>query len=319
MTLPFVSKPGEITNDAYHNSPEYADFCGSSMLKLMLISPKYARYALDNPEKRESEAMSQGSVYHSMLESLTNTGDMSGFERDYFIFAPPKNPSTGNPYGFGTKAYNETIESESASNAGKLPCSEGEKQIAESMIDELLNGNPHLSPTVRYLIKIGQAEQSHFTEYQGQKFKYRTDLKTAKKLVDWKKTKFESPKPDKWEREIIKYNYHISAAFYQFFEFLLTGIWKEFFWIAQESEPPFDFLIHNASGWTYNIDHSDGAIEMNTGAIQMNRLLEYWIICSERKQWSGYSIFLQPDWKGQRIGYPSVPGWYEKQTIDFFD
>ncbi|HUV15775.1 MAG TPA: PD-(D/E)XK nuclease-like domain-containing protein, partial [Pelolinea sp.] len=177
----------------------------------------------------------------------------------------------------------------------------------------------HLSPTVRYLIKIGQAEQSHFTEYQGQKFKYRTDLKTAKKLVDWKKTKLESPKPSQWEREIMKYNYHISAAFYQFFEFLLTGIWKEFFWIAQESEPPFDFLIHNASQWTYNIDHSDGAIEMNTGAIQMNRLLEYWIICSERKQWSGYSIFLQPDWKGQRIGYPSVPGWYEKQTIDFFD
>ncbi len=317
MTLPMISKPGEIPNETYHNGENYKEFCSSSNLKLMLTSPKYARYALDNPKEIESEAKSQGSVYHSMLASLTNRGDLSEFNQEYFIFDPPKNPKTSQPYGFTTKAYQEAVESEMQTNNGKLPCSENEKKVAESMIDELLNGNPHLSPKVKYMIKIGIAEQSHFCEYMGQKFKYRTDLKTDKKIVDWKKTRLGFPKPDVWSREIIKYNYHISASFYQFFEFVLTGKWKDFYWIAQESEPPYDFLIHNASEWTY--DHSGGVVEMNTGALQFTKLLEYWILCSERNQWPGYSIFLQPDWKGQRIGYPGVPGWYKNQMFEFFD
>lgn len=319
MKLPFISKPSAITNEDYHNGEQFKEFCSSSMLKLMMVSPKYARYALDHPEKRESEAMSQGSVYHSMLASLTNAGDLSEFNDEYFIFNPPVNPTSKKPYGFNTKAYTEAVEFEMACNEGKLPCSENEKKVAESMIDELLNGNPHLSPTINHMIKIGSAEQSHFLEYQGQKFKYRTDLKTSKKIVDWKKTKSESPKPNKFEREIIKYNYHISAAFYQFFEFILTGKWKDFFWVVQESEPPFDFLIHSTAEWTYNIDHSDGTVEMNPGAIEFNKLLEYWILCCERDQWPGYSIFLQPDWKNQRIGYPAVPGWYNNQSFEFFD
>jgi len=320
MKLPFISKPGEISNNDYHNSPEYAEFCSSSMLKLMLVSPKYARYKIDNPDKDDqTEAMSQGSVYHSMLASLTNHGDLSEFEREYFVFTPPKNPTTGSSYGFATKAYQEALTDATASNQGKEACSEDQKKIAESMIDELLHGNPHLSPTIRNLIKIGQAEQSHFLEYQGQKFKYRTDLKTAKKIVDWKKTKLESPKQDKFSREIDKYNYHISAAFYQFFEFILTGTWKDFFWVVQESEPPFDFLIHSTSEWTYNIFHKEGTVEMMPGAMRFQKLLEFWILCSERKEWPGYSIFIQPDWKKQRIAFPEIPGYTLKNDFEFFE
>lgn len=314
--LPHISQ--QISNEDYHNGEIFKEFCSSSNLKLMMTSPKYARYALDHPEKKESETMSQGSVYHSMLASLTNAGDLSQFEKEYFIFSPPINPRTNEPYGWTSKAYQEAMQSEVVLNEGKLPCSETEKQIAESMIDELLNGNPHLSPTVNHLIKIGRAEQSHFLEYQGQKFKYRTDLKTSKKIIDWKKTRLESPKPGKWEREIIKYNYHISAAFYQFFEFVLTGKWKNYYWIAQEDEPPFDFLIHSASQWTYGIS-SSGIIETGIGAQMLNNLLEYWILCCEKDQWPGYSIFLQPDWKNQRIGYPTPPGWYQQQTFEFFE
>ncbi len=318
MELPFVN--GTINNEDYHNAETFKEFCSSSVLKLMMVSPKYARYCIDHPEKKESEAMSQGSVYHSMLASLTNCGDLSGFENEYFIFNPPKNPSTGEYYGFNSKAYQVAREFAIKENEGKLPCSEAEKHTAQSMIDELLNGNPHLSRTVKHLIEIGSAEQSHFLEYQGQKFKYRPDLKTTKKIIDWKKTRIEYPKPEKWNREIIKYGYHISAAFYQFFEFLLTGKWKDFYWIAQEDEPPYDFLIHSAAEWTYNIDHSGRQIvEMNTGALMLTKLLDYWILYCERDQWPGYSIFLQPDWKNQRISYPSVPGWYQQQMFEFFD
>lgn len=316
IELPFVND--QIRNEDYHNAEQFKEFCSSSILKLMMVSPKYARYCIDHPEKKESEAMSQGSVYHSMLSSLTNAGDLSQFESEYFIFNPPKNPNTGEPYGWTSKAYQEAMQLAIIENKEKLPCSEDEKQTGESMIDELLNGNSHLSPTINHLIEIGKAEQSHFLEYQGQKFKYRTDLKTSKKIIDWKKTRLESPKPDKWGREIIKFNYHVSAAFYQFFEFLLTGKWKNFYWVAQESEPPYDFLIHSAAEWTYGIS-SSGIIETGIGAQMFNQLLEYWILFSERDQWPGYSIFLQPDWKNQRIGYPNVPGWYQQQSFEFFD
>lgn len=283
----------------------------------MMTSPKYARYALDHPEKKESEAMSQGSVYHSMLASLTTWGDLSGFESEYFLFTPPKNQSTGKPYGFTSKAYQVARDSSIAENGGKLPYILEEKQTAESMIDELLNGNPYLSPLVNHIIKTGKAEQSHFLEYQGQKFKYRTDLKTSKRIYDWKKTRLEMPKPENWNREVIKYNYHISAAFYQFFEFILTGKWKNFYWITQEDEPPYDFMIHSAGNWTYKI--TDGIVEMDIGAQILGKLLDYWILCCERNEWPGYSIFIPPDWLNQRIGYPMVPGWYEQQDFEFFD
>jgi hypothetical protein len=320
MNLPFISLPNGIRNEDYHNSSDYLDFCSSSTLKLLMTSPLYARYSLDHPEKKESEAMSQGSVYHSMLASLTNKKDLSDFENEYFLFDAPVNSKTGKPYGFDSIAYQESRELAIMENQSKLPCSREEKQIAEDMIDVLRNKNPHLSPQIQQLLNIGKAEQSHFCEYQGQRFKYRTDLKTAKKIVDWKKTKLESPKPENWSREVIKWNYHISAAFYQFFEFLLTGVWKEFYWIAQESEPPYDFNILSAGNWTYDIDPTDGnVIEMHTGAMMFQKLLEYWILCCEQNEWPGYSIFIRPNFKGQRIGFPQVPGFYENQMFEFFD
>ena len=311
----------DLSNENYHNSDPYKSFCGSSTLKLMMTSPLFAKYRMDNPEKKESEAMSQGSVYHSMLASLTNKGNLSDFEDEYFIFDPPKNPKTGESYGFNTKTYQEALEYYINSNSNKLPCSKDEKKIAENMIDVLLNKNPHLSPQINNLIKIGKAEQSHFLEYQGQRFKYRTDLKTSKKIIDWKKTKPEAPKPENWEREIIKYNYHISAAFYQFFEFILTGKWKEFYWIAQESEPPYDFNILSAQNWTYELsqDQERTIVETKIGAEILTKLLDYYILCCERNEWPGYSIFLQPNYLGQRIGFPTVPGWYNNLMFKFFD
>jgi len=162
------------------------------------------------------------------------------------------------------------------------------------------------------------AEQSHFLEYQNQKFKYRPDVKTSKKLVDWKKTRLEFPKPEKWEREIIKYNYHISAAFYQFFEHEITGKWKSFYWIVQEEAPPFDFLIHNSSDWGFRVNQS-GEIDMGFGAIQFIKLLEQWIYCAERNEWPGYSAFIQPDWKDYRIAETEVPGYYMKKDINFYN
>lgn len=316
MNLPLILDT--LPNQDYHTHPDYLNFCSSSQLKLMMTSPLYAHYFLDHPEKKDTSAMNQDSVYHSMLASLTNAGDLSDFEKEYFLFEAPVNPKTGEPYGYTSKAYQEAREAAITENKGRIPCSQAERQTAQDMVNMLQNGNPHLSEQVRNLIKIGKAEQSHCCEYQGQKFKYRTDLKTDKVIIDWKTCHLGTPKPEEFSKQIIKYNYHISAAFYQFFEFLLTGTWKEFLWVAQESEPPYDFNILSSSLWTYEIDEENTVI-MHTGAMMFQKLLEYWILCCERKLWPGYSILIQPDFKGQRIAVPKVPGWYEQTNLNYYD
>ena len=61
---------------------------------------------------------------------------------------------------------------------------------------DILDGSPpcstfslsliHISKQIRQILKWGKAEVSHFVEYEGCKFKYRPDVETAKKIIDWK-------------------------------------------------------------------------------------------------------------------------------------
>jgi len=324
--LPFTLN--DLPNEEYHNGEDFKEFCSSSVLKKMQISPKFAKHCLDNPIELNTAATSQGSVYHSMLASIANHGNAeTGFNKEYFVFAPPKNMTTGKSYGFASQAYQDALMCAKAEAGEREACSEGEKQIAESMIDELLNNNPHLSPQVRNLLKIGKAEQSHFLDYQGRKFKYRTDLKTANKIVDFKKvgdpvkTKRGACKPDKFDKEIIKFGYGISAAFYQFFEHEYSKRWKSFFWIAQESEPPFDFTILGADNYAYKISNEDGVqyVEPGTDAMILTKMIDQWCLCHDTKLWPGYSVFIQPDNWNKRIGFPNVPIYHQRQDYQFYN
>ncbi|MBA7475654.1 hypothetical protein ES707_11026 [subsurface metagenome] len=186
------------------------------------------------------------------------------------------------------------------------------------MIQELIDGSAHLSPIIKQFLKNGKAEQSHFLKYQGVGFKYRTDLKTRKIILDWKTTALMNPKADNFSSQILKFGYHVSAAMYQFFEHELTGQWRKFYWVVQEKEPPYDFTILDASDWTWKINPS-GEVEMGVGAIEFMRLLEEHIYCTENQEWPGYSIFIQPDWKEYRIGSPGVPGYYKNRELMFYN
>lgn len=316
--IPYISGPGEISNDIYHHGPEYKDFISSTSLKHYIVSPKYAKWAKDNQQIKDTEAIRFGSIYHDMLASITNYGDLSGFERAWALFEPPVNKTTGQPYGAASKAFNEAYEQAKIEAGGRELCSEAEKREAEYMLNELCGGNKHLSHIVKQFLKNGKAEQSHFLTYQDQGFKYRTDLKTRKIIADWKTTTLENPKVEHFPRQIIKFGYHISAAMYQFFEHELTGHWRKFFWIVQEKEPPYDFTILDASEWTWKINPG-GEIVMGIGALEFIRLMEQHILCEENQEWPGYSIFIQPDWKNYRIGIPEVPGYYKNRDFNFYN
>jgi len=316
--IPYISRPNEISNDTYHNGSEYQDFISSTSLKHYMISPKYARWARENKKIKDSEALRFGSIYHDMLASLTNYGDLAGFEKAWAIFEPPVNPRTQQPFGATSQAYIDAYQQASIDADGRELYSQVEINKAKAMIEELLEGSKHLSSNIKRFIQNGKAEQSHFLTYQGQGFKYRTDLKTRKIILDWKTTTLEIPKIEHFPKQIIKLGYHISAAMYQFFEHELTDQWRKFYWVVQEKEPPYDFTILDSSEWTWYV-HPDGEIEPKIGALEFIKLMEQHILCEEDQEWPGYSIFIQPDWKGYRIGKPGIPGYYKQREFGFYN
>lgn len=316
LQLTYVSKPGEITNEDYHYEEESRKYYSSSQLKNYLISPKYARYVWLNPEKKDTDALELGSVYHAILESRVNNTPMP-----YVAFDGPINERTGKPYGRDTLAYQNGMVEFESENQGALICSNANLLTANIMVDELLKGNDNLSPIVQSFIKNGIAEQSHYIEYQGGLFKFRTDVKTKNLIVDWKTTQLENPKPENFERQIIERGYHISAAMYQFLDHELTGRWRRFYWVVQEKQPPYDFTIIDSSSWTWDIDVINGEqiVVAGPGAIIFMRLLEEHLICLEKGSWPGYHVFIKPDWRGRRIAKPEAPGWYKAKMMNFIN
>ena len=316
--IPYISGPNEILNDDYHNSPEYQDFISSTSLKHYGISPKYAKWARIQPPKEQTPAMRFGTMYHDMLQSIVNTGGTDQFNLVWSEFNPPINEKTGAPYGPASARYQDAYAEQCQAKGVTDLCSKEEIQQVEDMARELRDGSRHLSHIINQFIKNGKAEQSHFLHYQGQGFKYRTDLKTNKIILDWKTTQLEFPKVEQFSRQIIKFRYDISAAMYQFFEFELTGKWRKFYWVVQEKEPPYDFTVLDSSEWTWNV-HPSGEVVPGPGAHDFIKLMEQHILCEELQDWSGYSIFIKPDWKNYRIGIPEVPGWVKQQDFNFFN
>lgn len=260
-------------------------------------------------------------MYHDYLASLVNYGDLSHF--DWITFdKPPVNAKTGKPYGKETDAFAAGFREFMDANPGKQIAEPGFIQNVERMVGELLHGNRHLSQDVQFMMKNGMAEQSHFCEYEGGLWKFRTDLKTRNKIIDWKKTTFENPKVDEFHSQILKYNYHISAAMYQFFDAIITGKWRPFYWVVQENESPYDFTILDSSDWSWEISRgSDGEqiVEPKVGARHFLALKDQHLHCLSEDYWPGYSIFIEPNWKGRRIGVPRVPGWYKGRIINFYN
>ena len=316
--LPYISSPNGISNHDYH---EDRLFESSSGMKHYMISPKYHRWAKENPSQIGIEAALKGSVYHEMLASITNKGDLSEFEQNYFTFQAPINPKTGKSYGYGTQAWQTEYDLQLEANPGKEICTADETKLAKMMIEELTGSDSQKSRDVNHLIKYGKAEVSIFAEHEGMHYKIREDLRTPTKIADWKTGPLGFCREDEFSKQIIKFGYHISAAMYQFIDRLATGKWRKFYWIAQEKEPPFDFMIHDASNWTWEIGNSgdDETIEPKLGGLIFLKLMEIHAWCSENNRYPGYEFFTQPDWKGHRLAMPEIPGYAKNKLFQYFE
>jgi len=308
-----------LSNEDYHTGYPYREYLSSTSIKDYLISPKYARFKKENPELFEisKEASEKGSLYHSCLESIVNTGSTEKFENSVFIFNPPVNEKTGKPYGYDTKVYQEALWYEQDRNPGKQLVSQSDLDLVHTMINELLHYCRQTSKDIRKLIKWGKAEVSHFIEYEGCKFKYRPDLETDKKIVDWKTVSADDLHEDTINKIILKFKYDISAAFYQFFEHERTGIWKDFYWVFQQKQPPYDAVLVSAENYGYFFDGE--IVKMGAGAHKFITLLNQHIYCCQNDDFDGAQVFIQPEFLKRRIMKPTPPGYETMKLITYYN
>lgn len=306
----------EMPNENYHRGEWQREFVSSTTLKNMLVSPKYFKHCLINPKQISQSAAIQGSVYHSMLESMVNNGCIDGVYEEFFVFQAPINPKTGEPYGATTKAYKEEYEFQMANSGGKTPCSEEEIETAKAMVDSLLNDCGQTSEIINHLINIGTAEVSFFTEYEGAKFKFRTDLVTKNKIVDWKSIAADDLHEDTINKQISKMNYGFSAAFYQFFHHHITGRWVEFLWVFQQKAAPYDAVIVSASDWAYSVDYTGNLIK-GPSALEFEHVLSKYLECRANGYFPGAESLI-PETNGYKVMYAGVPSYKRNQIINFY-
>lgn len=303
-----------LDNHAYHYEKPYSDYLSSSQLKRYAVSPRAFKFALDNPTEEKSDALRFGSLFHDLMASCAEHYDngteaIAEWMRHIAVFNPPKNDKTGQPYGTITKAYKEAYEAFLQANNGKMIASNEELSLVQKMCQSLMLDSGATSEQVRKLLRWGKPEVSHFVEYEGLKFKFRPDLETPKKIIDYKTIATDDLSERSINAQIAKYGYDISAAFYLFMEHLQSGKWKRFYWIFVSKQPPFDAVIVDASNWTYQYDPETDIVMPQVGAIKMKALLDLHIQCSRKNEYPGSEIFIPKTYNGLRVMCPTPPAW----------
>ena len=311
-----------LSNQAYHHEKPYSDYLSSSSLKLYLKSPKAAKFALDNPFEEKSDALRLGSLFHGLMANCAEHYDngtlaITEWLDGIAVFTPPKNEKTGQPYGTTTKAYKEAYETFLQANESKTIASQDEIDTATHMAMSLIIDCGATSKQVRKLLKWGKPEVSHFIEYEGCKFKWRPDLETKRKIIDYKTIASDDLSERSINAQIAKFGYDISAALYLFMEHERTGQWKQFYWIFVSKQEPYDAVMVDASEWTYK--HEDGIVLPQVGAIKMKALLDLHIKCEREQNWPGAEIYIPEADNGMRIMCPTPPPWEINAAADILE
>lgn len=307
-----------LSNEEYHHGAQYRDYLSSSQLKWYLRSPKHYKHMLGQPPER-TNSMRFGSLFHDCMAALTDGATICEVLDAIAVFDPPVNERTGQPYGATTKAYNESYERFIASNKCFFTASATEKEAVSQMTNSLLHGCGSTSEQVLQLLKWGKSEVSHFVEIDGLKYKFRPDLETKKKIIDYKTVATDDLSERSINNIIIQYGYDISAAYYLFLEHEQSGVWKTFYWIFVSKQPPYDAVLVDASEWTYRYDPELDIVLPQVGAIKMRRLLDLHIKCSKESRWPGAEINIPTDDFGRRIMRPTPPPWEINLASDIIE
>lgn len=305
-----------LSNEQYHHGEEERQYLSSSLLKKYLISPKAAKFALDNPTEEKSDALRFGSLFHDLMacsaEHYDNgTAAIAEWLRGIAVFTPPKNEKTGQPYGTTTKAYKEAYEAFLQANECKTIASQDEVDTVLKMNQSLLIDCGATSEQVCKLLKWAKAtEVSYFYETEdGIKLKVRPDLLTRDKLVDWKTCSLDSLDEESIARQIIRYRYDVSLAMYRWVLHEIEGKWYTPILVFVQKQPPFDSIMCDISEWCYSYDKDEDYVKPGIGALEFKRLLDLHTECTKNNSWPGAESDIDTDEK-VKIMKPTVPYWF---------
>lgn len=308
-----------LSNEDYHFKEPYREYLSSSALKDYLKSPRFAKFSIENSTEEKSEALRFGSLFHDLMAAIAERKSINAGLLDWYndiaLFQEPINPKTGQPYGATTKAYKEAYEAFLTANADKILASDSEVELCRDMMYSLCEDSGATSVQVRKLLKWGKPEVSHFVEYEGCKFKYRPDLETRRKIVDWKTVATDDLNEESINRIILKFGYHVSAAFYQFFEHERTGLWKTFYLVLVSKVVPYDAVMVDMANYGYRYLPEYDMVVPGPGAIEFKKLLDLHIKCTKENEWPGAETFIQPD-NGVRVMEIQPPRYYANRFIE---
>lgn len=308
-----------LSNEEYHNAPEYRGYISSTQLKNYRVSPKYAKFMLDNPAE-QTDAMKFGSLFHDLMASLAeHKGDwgwgygawLEGLAR----FDPPINGRTGQPYGAATKAYAEAYQQFLADNNGKTIVNAVDSDLASDMAHSLLFECGATSRQVCKLLKWSRVtEVSYFCETEdGVRLKIRPDMLTAGKLIDWKSIATDSLDRQTIARQIERYGYHISMSMYQWVLHEITGKWYRPYLVFVCKAAPFDCVIVDISRWCYTYDEELDMASTGIGAVEFKRLLDLHTECGRKDEWPGAERMIGED---NGVMLLDVPFYLEQKTYN---
>lgn len=313
-----------LSNEAYHHGSPYNEYLSSSQLKRYAVSPKAAKFALDNPQEEKSDALRFGSLFHDLMaccaEHYDNGTEAIGqWLRGVAVFEPPTNESRGTPYTPTSKPYKEAYEVFLQVNEGKLIASNEELSLAQKMNQSLLIGSGATSEQVRKLLKWAKAtEVSYFYETEdGIKLKVRPDLLTNGKIVDWKTCSLDSLDEDSIARQIIKYRYDVSLSMYQWVLHEIEGKWYTPILVFVQKTAPHDCIMCDISEWCYAYDPDDDFVKLGVGAMEFKKLLDLHTECVKNNKWPGAESSIEAD-GNTRIMKPAIPYWLGMKYFEEF-
>ena len=284
-------------NEKYHNNKDYISASG---LKKIKQSPLH----FIEEEKKETEAMTFGSAYHTLIL------EPEKFDKKYYVFDETEILqiliSEGSQKPRGTNKYKEWYQIEMDKAAGKELIELPAFHLLESMKKRLFSHR-----YVKSLLTNGEAEKSIYTtiglEVGGSvNVKIRPDyLKQNKRIiVDLKTTSDASV--NGFPRNAAEYDYHIQSALYTDIMELIEGKsmpW-EFFFIAQEKTRPFAFNIFLASPQF-----------QSQGRYEYEKLLTLYKYCKENNRWPGYQCYTESKYGVNILNLPP----YSIKEIQWFD
>jgi len=211
-----------MPNESYHG---FREWNGSSMLKHALRSVESFLYEKEQ-EPKSTLALERGGAFHLCLEGLTQGKGME-FYQDNVLPCPTKTILTKSWYA------------EKEANSGCYCLPEAERDAVATM-----SLNIHAKGSRLKLFDSGFAELSFFwiDEKTGIKCKARTDWidfgeqSGNQFILDYKSTK--NHKRKGFDREMLNYGYHFSAAFYMEGVRQVTGLPFDDFTVAACANTP---------------------------------------------------------------------------------